>query len=717
MMPKFQKMAGKRATHDPVIGRWNRAKACRSSVPCYLSPCTKQESQRASSSLVYLFLFPIASSTFPQSSQVAAAMGFSLRKSRSRSSRTKDSRNNTTATPSRPVSHKSNKSKHANNKKTKNLENEQTFSTAESEFSFIVHPPQNLSCEKDDDVSSIHFCESVSSPTYCFAESSSPRKTGVPSPPPLKFVRSDSNINQSRAAQAPSSPSARESATPPINNTTQPLPALTSLLFLSLVTFEHRHSSSGKHVVRETLQRHAYTTAEQQQLLLQDSCSRARRNSVPVDVDDCNFVSLEELEHVVLRHLHNRNISAAIEVYETLLEDDSQQSKSRLHQQLSVLWVLQGNRRKAVSCSKLAGTCLPSGESQQHVVALMNMGVMLLYNQKPREALEKFLLALQLECKLVGYHFSLIPVMLNNVAICHVILEEYDIATVLLQESLQLQRNVGHRADLVSLQHVATSLLNLGICAWKRREYGCAINWLEEGLLVLESCHDSDDALVQLCRITLEQLLEEADKNKNEIAVPVPLPPVFGYSDGIPLRHSSYAIDSVFLGSLKHELTLEKRVQNAVTTSFCAGMLRFPLSKKLPSFPIDLDRGTVLNAELHLQAIYAHVLRYIQTNEMEEALELLRSTLRGFKGKYGLAHHLVGMTMHNIALVYLNEGKYKDADWYFQEAVSVCVAACGSDHPYVAVCSLFVCLWSWNIVLCHLLSLTLVPTNNRRRPC
>jgi tetratricopeptide (TPR) repeat protein len=510
-----------------------------------------------------------------------------------------------------------------------------------------------------DDVSTIHFDESVSSPTYCYTQAPSRPSQSIASPPPLKFVRSDSLVPPHQESQV-----SRESATPPIDNTTQPLPALTSLLYLSLVTFEFKNVDSGKHVVRETLQRHVYTSVDEAQ-------PRTRRKSVPVDVDNCSLIS-ENLEDLALSHLERRDIAGAIDVY---LE-----SSSLAHEQLAVLYVLHGNRQKAVWSSEQSLLIHRRQDGQEKVNALLNLGIMLLYAQKPQKALCVFQRALHLECKLVGYHHARIPLILNNMAVAHLVLGDADESLVLLQESLELQRHA-HKADLLSLQQMATTYLNLGIVSWKRHDGVHATSFFEQGLMVMESVLGVDNAFVQLCSKTLEQLLADRITKSTPRIVKIP---VFGNSDGVPMRHGSRPIDAIVMGSLKHELTQQQRIHNAVTTTFRSSMVGIVERRAPKSVPIDLDGDTVMDAELHLAGIHALALKHIRRNEIDEALELLRLTLRSHKSKYGQVHPLVGSALHNIALVNLFAGRYKDAECYFQDAISVRVAALGKDHPDVS---------------------------------
>ena len=542
----------------------------------------------------------------------------------------------------------------------------------------MIVPPQALDhARQDDDVSSIQFGESVSSPTFCFAQAppqSASRRSqlnsNASSPAPLKFVRSDSLVN---AQPRRVSPVSRESATPPIDNTTRSLPALTSLLYLSLVTFEFKNVESGKHIVRETLQRHVYSTVDD------ETQPHKRRKSVPVDVDNCSCVS-DDFDDLALRHLERRDIAGAIDVYH-----EAQYSSCQVYEQLAVLHVLHGNRQKAVWSSEQALSIHRRQDGQEKVTALLNLGIMLLYAQKPHKALCMFRGALHLECKLIGYHHARIPLMLNNMAVAHLVLGDTDESFVLLQESLELQREA-QKADLLSLQQMATTYLNLGIVSSKRHDGIHATSYFEQGLMVMESVLGVDNAFVLLCSTTLEQLLVH---RVNKSAPRIVKMPVFGYSDGVPMRRGSHPIDVIVMGSLKHELTLEQRVRNAVTTTFRSSMIGVVERKPPKSVPIDLDGDTVMDAELHLSGIHSLALKHVRRNEIDEALELLRSTLRSHKSKYGQVHPLVGSALHNIALVNLFAGRYKDAEWYFQDAINVRVAALGKEHPDVSV-SLFI---------------------------
>lgn len=590
-------------------------------------------------------------------------------------------------------------------KKKNKTELETSRSTTESVDSInppsFDHVPYDLNLSRDDDVSSIHFGESVSSPDFVFtappASSSRNNKnnSSMPAPPPLKFVRSDSQVKQRQRYRRPQSPSlspsqlSRESATPPIDNTTHhPLPPLTSDLFLSFVVSSQEEDVNGKNIVHETLQRHVKKTVENQRLH-NDSLSRTlslrrRRTSVPVNVDDVSFAEQQDastINDLVGTHLQRGNVTGAIEVYQVVLSSRQTQQQSQLYSQLSLLYILDGNSKRAIWSSERALQLQleqQGQESQEFVAALVNLGMVLLHCKLAKKALSEFRQALQLECQLVGYHHKSIPLLLNNMAIIHAVLGDADAAMVLLQESLQLQRDAHYQADLNSLQNMATTLLNVGIVASKRNDYDSATCLFEEGLLVMESILGVDDDYVQVCAARMQDLLQQQYTNTT---VPLPKPikmPVFGHFDGIPMRQGSHPVDVVIMGSLKHELTLQARVHNAVTTTFRSGMIGIPMRKA--SFPIDVDADEVLDAELHLEAIHAQVLKHVQHGEIDEGLDLLRSTLRNHRKKYGAIHHLVGTGLHNIALVNLYTGRYKDAEWYFQEAISVRVAALGTNH-------------------------------------
>lgn len=585
----------------------------------------------------------------------------------------------------------------------------------------VVTPPHALDhVREDDDVSSIHFGESVSSPTYCYTQAP-PQSRRTPrflaTPPPLKFVRSDSHVmNHERPTAV--SPTSRGSATPPIDNTTRSSPALTSLLYLSLVTFELKNTTSGKHVVRETLQRHVYTSVEDELF----HTTTARRKSVPVDVDNCDFVQEDEgvYEEMAMRHLQRRDVPAAMNVYQTLVSSSGNKfQQSQLYSQLSVLYVLHGNRQKAVwSSERSLAIYRKEGLAQEQVTSLLEMGVMLLYSQKPNDALRKFRQAFQLECKLVGYHHSSIPLLLNNMAVAHVVLGDSDESFILLKESLELQRNA-QQTNLESLKQMGITLLNLGIVSSKRKAHIEATSYFEEGLMVMESILGVDNAFVQLCSTTLEELIVQRNSFTGLPPKRVKMP-VFGNADGIPIGALHHPVDVIVMGSLQHELTLEQRVRNAVTSTFRSSMLGVVERKPPKSVPIDVDGDRVLDAELHLSGIHSLVLQHTRRNEIDEALELLRSTLRSHKTKYGQVHHLVGTALHNIALVNLFAGRYKDAEWYFQEAVSVRIAALGTDHPDISV-SVNMIYEYVAVLFCSSVTTSshriLVNSMYRRRPC
>ena len=226
------------------------------------------------------------------------------------------------------------------------------------------------------------------------------------------------------------------------------------------------------------------------------------------------------------------------------------------------------------------------------MAAWHNWGIVLLYKRKPTEELAQFCQALHLECKLVGYNHACIPLLLNNLAICHGMLKDWNVSTVLLQESLQLLRDCQH-ADLKSLRYMATTLTNLGIVSSKRKDYNQAASYFEEGLMVMESIVGEDDAFLHSGR---------------------------KWSCGWHTHPNTgfwicgwhfFAIGVASSGCRRHESvitreqTLETRVQKAVMSSFRSSMTGMTQIKA--SIPIDVDRDTIVDAELHLAAIHVRV--------------------------------------------------------------------------------------------------------------
>jgi tetratricopeptide (TPR) repeat protein len=107
------------------------------------------------------------------------------------------------------------------------------------------------------------------------------------------------------------------------------------------------------------------------------------------------------------------------------------------------------------------------------------------------------------------------------------------------------------------------------------------------------------------------------------------------------------------------------------------------LQRHKEAIPVDTDGNNVVNAELHLNAIYRQAMLHLDRNEVKDALDLFRMALRNHRQKYGDIHHLIGTAIHNIGMVHLFARQYDDAILAFQEAVNVRVAVLGMDHPDV----------------------------------
>jgi tetratricopeptide (TPR) repeat protein len=392
-----------------------------------------------------------------------------------------------------------------------------------------------------------------------------------------------------------------------------------------------------------------------------------------VDEDD----NVSVIDDMALRDLRKGNYKGAIDVLSTLLQ--SQRTKHHesnvqaLYSQLSVLYILTNNPRKALHCALRA---------KKGVLGFMELGMVNLAHSSPQAALSCWRQALQLQCKLGGYHHFSIPLLLNNMACVHYLEKRGEVALMLLEESLALQRE-HHAADIRELKDMATCLLNLGMANEQMQNYERALSLVEQGFMVMESVIPQENEYLLACRNALERLTSLIGSNETPSTTSrkrITTMPVFGYSDGIPMRQGTHPVDTILMGSLKVESTLEGRVHKAVVAS-----MSFEGPKSLESVPVDLDGELVQDAELHLSGIHAQVLQHLSRDEIDEALELLRSACKSHKVKYGNVHHLVGTALHNIAMVNLYAKRYKDAQWYFQEAVSVRVAALGTDHPDVSV--------------------------------
>jgi tetratricopeptide (TPR) repeat protein len=167
--------------------------------------------------------------------------------------------------------------------------------------------------------------------------------------------------------------------------------------------------------------------------------------------------------------------------------------------------------------------------------------------------------------------------------------------------------------------------------------------------------------------------------------------PLFEESGGIQLPRATADIggtaEIIQLGPLVNEFSPSERIHESFMEAF--GFLQndsasIDLKYKRSSLPIDIDRKQIMGAETILAKIYSNVTNHLAKNEIEDALELLRYSLRSHRDKYGMLHPLVASTLHNIGVVLLFDDQYDTALSYFQQAVRIRIATFGIDHAEVS---------------------------------
>jgi tetratricopeptide (TPR) repeat protein len=50
----------------------------------------------------------------------------------------------------------------------------------------------------------------------------------------------------------------------------------------------------------------------------------------------------------------------------------------------------------------------------------------------------------------------------------------------------------------------------------------------------------------------------------------------------------------------------------------------------------------------------------------------------------GPEHYNVGISLNNLALLFVSQKRYIEAESLYQQAIAICEKALGPDHPYLA---------------------------------
>jgi tetratricopeptide (TPR) repeat protein len=79
----------------------------------------------------------------------------------------------------------------------------------------------------------------------------------------------------------------------------------------------------------------------------------------------------------------------------------------------------------------------------------------------------------------------------------------------------------------------------------------------------------------------------------------------------------------------------------------------------------------------------------IKAGRFDDAIDIFKKILKGLEIRHGdEPHHLIGTTLHNIGVLLLWKGQYKEAWETFNQAASVRMESLSKNHPDIAVRSM-----------------------------
>jgi len=102
--------------------------------------------------------------------------------------------------------------------------------------------------------------------------------------------------------------------------------------------------------------------------------------------------------------------------------------------------------------------------------------------------------------------------------------------------------------------------------------------------------------------------------------------------------------------------------------------------------PIDLDDDAfMIDSPHHVKSVHDVVMIPLQARRFESAISLFEKLQRGLVDDDEKYSHLVASTTHNIGMIQLCQGKYREALISFQKAVKIRKECLPDDHPDIAV--------------------------------
>ena len=101
--------------------------------------------------------------------------------------------------------------------------------------------------------------------------------------------------------------------------------------------------------------------------------------------------------------------------------------------------------------------------------------------------------------------------------------------------------------------------------------------------------------------------------------------------------------------------------------------------------PIDLDDDAfIIDGPQHVYSVHDVVMLSLQSRRFDSAISIFEKLLRGLDGNAKYLH-LFASTSHNIGMVQLCQGKYREAEKSFRKAVKIRKECLPADHPDIAV--------------------------------
>jgi len=105
----------------------------------------------------------------------------------------------------------------------------------------------------------------------------------------------------------------------------------------------------------------------------------------------------------------------------------------------------------------------------------------------------------------------------------------------------------------------------------------------------------------------------------------------------------------------------------------------------LCSVPIDLDDDAfIIDNPQHVQSVHQLVMVPLQARRFDSAISIFEKLQRGLDGNKKYIH-LVASTSHNIGMIQLCQGNYREALESFRKAVEIRKKCLPADHPDIAV--------------------------------